>query len=58
VGEVFVDEYLTDVFGFFAARSGPLLGLAEEGEEMGDVGYRVRSAEEIEIDQRDAIAVD
>src|SRR5215207_5981380 len=58
VPEVFVDEYLTNVFGFCAARPRALQGLAQEGEEMSDVDYRVGRAIEIEIDQCDAIAVD
>ena len=56
--EVFVYEYLTNIFGFCAARPRALLGLAQKGEEMSDVDYRVGRAVEIEIDQCDAIAVD
>ena len=55
---VFVNEYLTDIYGFYAERPRALLGLAQEGEEMSDVDYRVSRAVEIEIDQCDAIAVD
>src|SRR5215207_4933440 len=58
VPEVFVNEHLTNVFGFSAARPSALLGLAQEGEEMSDVDNRVGRAVEIEIDQCDAIAVD
>ncbi len=58
VPEVFVNEYLTNVFGFRAARPSALLGLPQEPDEMCDVDYRIGRAVEIEIDKSDAIAID
>src|SRR3712207_21360 len=56
--EVFLNEYLSDVFRIISAVSGPLLRLAEEGEEMGATNARVGPTKEIKTDQCNATAID